>query len=652
MSVLQLIAKEGWQVYKETVKGKSTYLVKTPYEDDIGPLTAKHPAFLHLEIYAKHKSPEVKFQHLKKAHDIFWPEELWHDWTERRFKAHCGIGAPTENGWNFISQAGGASKAKSYDWAKIAVLFYFSNPLQNNVTIASTTLASLKGRVWGYVTRFIQTMAIQPQYTYSGSPSPQVLPVTPTKQSVKRRGEIDKDTLHGMFAVTARVGDSYQSIATWIGKHPDNKLLVILDEGTDMPISILDAIPNLNSHPHKFQLAIIGNSKSTQDMHGLLSHPRNGWDSVNLDLDDWPTTQTNGICQYFNPYRCPAILDPDPERRKALSNFLIGEENLKQKERDLGTDSENFYRMVLGFWKSRSTDDTTVSDKFLKDFSPRKKVHWSGYYPIQRVAGFDFAISSDGDNATVRLANVGHDIDGTVKIDFAGESSLFRLKMLAIADKSYELQIADQIIDILFSYGVKMTEFAIDITGQGRAIGEVIRLRNEQKGYPLGMGFPLKIYSMSQHNKNKRKQSALDIVPMSVHELWNDIRAYIEADSIRGLDDKAIYQLTNRQIIRKNDKSMLELKKDYKKRMAAIGNAHSPDEADTTSLCIQVVKQRLGIMPGTRWITPTQEKASSYMDKIYAMQKEAQKPAVRTALKPPVVKFSQGLETYAKFKRR
>ena len=89
--------------------------------------------------------------------------------------------------------------------------------------------------------------------------------------------------------------------------------------------------------------------------------------------------------------------------------------------------------MVLGFWKTRSTDDTTVSDKFLKDFSPRKKVQWSGYFPIQRVAGFDFAISQDGDNPILRIANVGHDMDGSVKIDLAGESSIFKLQMLAIA---------------------------------------------------------------------------------------------------------------------------------------------------------------------------------------------------------------------------
>lgn len=964
MTIFDLIVKEGWKPYKDIdKKGKISYLVKTPYEDDIGPLKAKHPAFLHLDIYAKHTLPSVRYQHLKKARFQFWPNRIWHDWTRRRYEAHC-------EGYNYITQAGGGSKGKaqpltakirtpfgyttmgelkvglvlcdtegnlqtvkaihpqgiqdiyeinfsdgskteatgdhlwkvrndkdrdkhregkvlttleiqkniskhysipkhealsgidtfplpldpwllgyyigngnfstlkgspriscptetlvnkikskwsnisvskrgncytvglkglrsifinipelafkkstsksipacylygslntrrqllqgliesdgtkpptvdsgtsiafsnkllrdqtaelarslgyfvstalpkkthytkngvkypaqdsyklfinkknrhrvitsikflrkdyaqcitvsnpnslyltdnlivthnSADWGEIAVLFYFSNPLENNVTIASTTLASLKGRIWGYVTDLIRTMEIQPQYKYTSSPSPQILPIVPAAQLKKTgRGAIEDDTLHGMFAVSAKPGDDFKTISTWIGKHPKNKMLIILDECTEMPIAITDAFPNLNSHAEKFQLAGIGNSRSWQDLHGLLSHPENGIDSVSIELEEWKTKMPNGICQYFNPYKCPAITDPDPERRKLLSKFLISEENLKKKEIEVGIDSEGFYRFVLGFWKNQATDDTTVSGKFLKDFSPRKKVQWSGYYPIQRVAGFDFAISSDGDNPLLRIANVGHDVDGTVKIDFAGESSIFKLQLLAIADKSYEFQIAEQIIDILQRYGVQMNNFGIDITGQGRAIGEVIRLRNEQRGYPIGIGFPLKIYSMSQHNKNKRKESALDIMPMSTHELWNDVRTYIEADSIRGLDEKTIQQLTNRLIIRKNDKSMLESKKDYKKRMSAIGNAHSPDEADASAIALQVVKQRLGIMPGTKWKTPNTEQASSYLDKVHAMSLQQNKVQIKPPVQMPKVSFGGGLEKYAKYKR-
>ena len=139
---------------------------------------------------------------------------------------------------------------------------------------------------------------------------------------------------------------------------------------------------------------------------------------------------------------------------------------------------------------------------------------------------------------------------------------------------------------------------------------------------------------------------------MSVHELYNDVRAYIEQDSIRGMDDKTISQFTNRLIIKKNDKSMLESKKDYKRRMSSIGKPHSPDEADATALAIQVVKQRLGIAPGTSWRTPDTEQAQGYLDKVNAMAMQQQRPALKPPPQMPGSSFSSGgLEKFAKYRR-
>jgi hypothetical protein len=655
MSGTELIRKEGWELVSKEEKGQTAYYVRTPYENELGLLKARHPAWLHLEIYAKHTSPEVRYQHMKKAHDILWPKEIWHEWTERRFKAHCGINAPTPAGYNYIVQAGGGSKAKSYDWGKIAVLFYFANPEERTVTVASTTLASLKGRVWGYLTEFVRTMTIKPRYNYTKSPNPAFLPVVTDPTKKKRRGDVEESTLHGMFAVTAKLGDDDQAIANWIGKHPKDKMLLILDEGNYMPMSIVNAFPNLNSHPEKFQLCIIANSKSVSDLHGCLATPKNGWDSVSIELDEWVTVYTNGICQYFNPYKCPAITHPDPLIREKLGKFLISEDNLKAKEAQYGVDSEDFYRMVLGFWKNRSTEMVTVSEKFLKERSPVLPMQWSGYYQIQRVAGFDFAISTDGDNAVLRLANVGHAIDGGVKIDFNGLSTIFKLKLSAIADKSYEKQIAEQLVTILTTYGVKINNLAVDVTGQGRAIAECIVYENKEKGYPLGIGYPLKVYSMSAHNKTKRKESAPDLLVVSTNDLYNDFRLYIENDSVRGLDEIVVRQLTNRHIIRNGDKVFLESKKDYKRRMSAIGNPHSPDEADASALIVQAVKVRLGIEPGLKWPFPQYEQAQAHLDKLYAMSRASVSEVAAAQNKMPAAlpktNFAAGVEKYAKFRR-
>jgi hypothetical protein len=604
MDLVKLVSDAGWKT--STKNGR--ILVHTPYEDDIGTLSLKHPALLHLEICKNHTDPAVKYQHLKQARTILWPRRMWHDWTGRRFMAHC-------EGYNYITLAAGASAGKSSDEGEYAILFWYMAPSERNVTIASVTLQSLMTRIWGYVTSHIKEMSVELPYKYYKAP-PRIL----LEEPKTARNKIDDDTLHGMFAVTAQVGDDDQAVATWIGKHPKDKILLILDECTDMPMSILNALPNLNSHPKKFELVGIANSKSTQDLHGLLSTPEGGWDSVTPELQSWKTKQLNGICLYFNPYESPAITDPDPERRKKLGEFLISEEILKGKEKELGTDSEKFMRWVMGFWKSRDSDTTIVSEKFLKDrdFKPVSEVEWSGYYPMQRVAGLDPAFSIDGDKCILRIADVGHSFSGKVLVDFGGSSNTFELKYSTNDVRSLERQLGEQAIDILDRYKIPLTNLAIDVTGQGRAIGEVIMLLNEKRGFPLGNGTPLKIYSMSPHNMHKQKKASQDILPMNSYVLWNTIRTYIEQGSIARLDDITVWQLTNRLIIEETVKgkrtNRLESKKEYKRRMSAVNNPHSPDETDAAALALQVVEKVLGIMPGTVW--PARVRTKHDMDNI------------------------------------
>lgn len=639
MDLFTLIKQEGWNVKKH----KNNHVVVTPYAEDIGPLPVKHPALLHLEIYKLHSSPDIKYEHLKKAHDILWPDTVWHSWTERRFRAHC-------ESWNYITLAAGASASKSYDVAKIAILFWYAAPRERNVTVASVTLASLLGRVWGYLTAHIKTMAVPLPYKYYRSNPPRILFEEPTSS----KNKIDDDTLHGIFAVTARLGDDDQAIATWIGKHPKDKILLVLDEGTDMPMSILNATPNLNSHPEKFQLICIGNSNSTMDLHGILSTPKAGWPSVSVELQQWDTTQINGTCLYFSPYESPAITESDPEKRKLLSKFLISKETLESKEKELGKDSEKFYRWVLGFWKSLDLEEVIVTEAFLKDkdFYSTEKPEWSGFYPIIRVAGLDPAFSTEGDKCLLRVAYVGHTMDNKVRIDLGNGTTTHEIKLKAIKGVSLEKQVAEETIRVLRHYNVPLDNLAIDVTGQGRAIGEVICLLNEKQGYPLGFGTPFKIYSMSHHNLYRRKKEPLDMIGINSFILWTDVRKYIANSSLTGLDPTTRNQLITRRIVKEHKKGKyferLESKLEYKRRMSAMGNAHSPDEADAAALIVQLVKMKLGIEPGATWDRPT-PKIDSKTEERMVLHVNSQ-----TGSRTPVkieADFSSGLESFVEYWR-
>ena len=485
----------------------------------------------------------------------------------------------------------------SFDAAKIACEFWLADPRNRAVIVASSSLESLNARIWGYCTRFMHEMQVPLPFNYRRGAPPKILFEA-------------RDTIHGMFAVAAKRGDDDAAISNWIGRHPNKGLLLVLDEGTELPMAILNALPNLEAGQDNFQCIVIGNSLSHYDLHGSLSTPKHGWKSIDPETHTkWETTQKKGLCLFFSCYESPAIGEPDKERKKKLSKFLITKEEIDSKIKVYGSSSDSFYRFVLGFWRSEGTEDTVLSKVFLNEFHIREKAEWSGIHELSMVAGLDPAFSTGGDSCILRLGILGLDVNGNLLLDFRGDELLFKIEILALSDVSIETQIANQVIAILSSYRCQIGNMAVDATGQGRALAEVIRLQAKT------LKAPLKIWSTKLGNMQK---NSFDVILKSTLELWTDVRDFISTDQIRGLDNESINQFASRLIEIKGAKQTLESKADYKKRMGAISPrlAHSPDEADSVALCVQAAKICFGFTPG---VTHQEKRIESFeMEKWYA----------------------------------
>lgn len=516
-------------------------------------------------------------------HDYMWPTTAWHYWTERRFKKFC-------EHWGFITYAAGASASKSYDAAKIGLLFWLTNPKERAVIVASTSLESLSTRIWGYVIKHLNKSALYHPVVQMGGQSPKVL------YDYKLEGKKTKDQIHGMFAIAAKQGDDEKVISSWIGRHPDDAIMVILDEATDMPPALVKALPNLEQGVNYFHCMAIGNSNSKFDLHGALSTPLEGWESIDPFKDNmWLTNQKNGLCLYFSCYESPAIFETDLVKKEVLSKFLITQEQIEDKEKLYGKDSDSFWRFVMGFWRTDSVDEAVVSSKFITDFDVFKKTEWSGIYPLSIVAGLDPAFSAGGDRCILRLAIIGVDTSGQVVLDFKGQELLFNISILRTDRDSIDIQIAKQVINIMRQYGVKMGDLCIDANGQGRALGEVIKLQANE------LTPPLKIYSVKGNGVGSPTNN-FDIIIKNSHELWFAFRNFIQNRQIRGIDYTTASQLTTRLIIKERGRQMLEPKKQYRTRMGAISPAlaHSPDEADAAALCLQAAIINYGFTPGQK----------------------------------------------------
>lgn len=593
--LIYLAKKEGWDVTHSTIKDKHG-AIKDNYTilNDYGAHSLKHPYVIYKKVYRDNADPSVKLKAMIKVHHYLWPKQVktWHYWTEERFAAHC-------QGYRVISMAGGAGVAKSSDAAKIALIFWISDPFNNGCIVASTTLDSLENRIWGYVMKHLE------EIKKSGIPVP-AKPLASKPPKVIRPGQREK--IHGLFAIPIKQGTTDATIGSLIGRHPNKRFLAFLDEATDMSSAIVKAFPNWEEGVEWFQVWAIGNSNSKHDLHGALSTPKHGWDSISIDRDTmWETTAQNGICLYNNPYNSPAIQETDPVKKGLLGKFLPTISKLKQKETDYGKNSDSYYRFCLGFWKDGAMEDKVVSEHFMREHNAYLPVTWSGLYPLKIVAGLDPAFAAGGTGCILRFAYMGHAIDGNMVLDYRHDEMLYRIDILRNHTKSGELQVTEQVIHLLRKHGCPLSSMAMDVTGAGRALGELIRIvsGSSQSCH--------KIVSVNTKNaKNALNNDSIDpfLYTASPTNLWLKLREFLNYDQIKGLDDVTLKQLSARLLIKKPDgKQVLEKKSDYKDRMLAIDAslAHSPDEADAAILALHAAILSHGFFPGYKraMIDPT-----------------------------------------------
>ncbi len=632
-SVTDLIKKENWEVITKSVEvagGLEEKVQRVLVYGKEYPL--KHPCLIHLNLYKNEKNPEIKFKHMKASHDYMWPDEVrtWNYWSEDRFRTHC-------EPWKYVGWSSGAHQGKSHDASKMGFLYWASDPKNRGVIIASTTLESSGARVWGYLTQFINKRAIKVPLRYAGGKPPKVL------YPRDKAEEEAEETISGIFAVAAKQGGDSEAINTWIGRHPPGGLLLILDECPDLNTAIAGAFINLDASTSPFQCLGLGNANSWFDLHGMLCYPKDGIDSIDPHIHTkWETTQKNGVCLYFNPYNSPAIHEKDPKKKKILSEFLITEELIADKEKHYQKDSQDFSRMVMGFWRNKDADKTMVSKPFLDAHHVLSRPEWLGMNPLRMCAGLDPAFSSGGDSCMLQLGIIGETTDGGIVLDFKDKSLLYKLEISAKINKAVEIQIADQTIDILGRYGIPVNHLCVDANGQGRALGGTIQLRaNALVG-------PTKIYSVRSGDTSVR---SFDVKIMEAYELWSTLRTFIENNQICGLNQIAMLQLLNRMIITTDSKGKpckprLENKIEFKSRMKGIMPAlgHSPDEADAGCLCLQSAIIHCGFRVGQKREPIAQnsyvdQKLTLFKAQMRAEQEQKKDITVSSGFGSPVTDF-------------
>lgn len=545
--------------------------VKVKAYDTIWPLASPFAIELTAYRYNLHGNA---LQHMINAHDLAWPKDkgTWNYWTERRFQAHI-------EGHKIVTMAGGANCGKSYDAAKIGLLFWLANPTGRTVLVASTSLTDLDSRIWGYVKKFHNESPLELSGTLLTSPPPKIL-------------LSKKDTVHGMFAVPLQKGTAQKTASTLIGRHPEEGFLAIIDEGTDVTPGFMDAVPNWEKSPF-FQMIVIGNSCSMFDPHGLLSRPVGGWDSIDPDYDrEWEVK--NGVCLYFDCYQSPAIFEQDPIKKAKLGKFLFTEHGIEQAKSDYGENSPQFWRFTRGFWPTDDITQTVLTAVMIDKFKVKTRAHWSGREKLIRVAGLDPAFTPGGDECILRFAVLGHDIHGKWVLDYGGIDNILRLTLDAESEEPIEYQIVHQTMQHCMQRGVNPGDLAIDVGGRGGGLGAIFSTVWSPDVYQVNStGYPSELQVDAD-----QPLTCKEAYDRRVTELWFSIQRFVQAAQIKGLDDLTCEQFCTRQYEWKGKKYAIETKEDYKLRLGKVDRKYvSPDRADAACMILDLVRVRHGFIP-------------------------------------------------------
>lgn len=488
----------------------------------------------------------------QKGREVF----EWHPDLETALEEYCRLGPTLET-----LVTGPASGGKTFGAALYAFLFWLCNPRDSGVLVCSTTMRGLKQRLWGDIRKLYLSVAP----IIGGNIVDSQTCIQTSKGEMKR----------GIFGIAVAEGNETKALGRIIGFHPP-RLLVIVDELTDVSWAIVEACTNLSTGKKKFHFIGIGNASSIFDAHGKMCEPQEGWNSVTVETDRW-TTLRGGICLHFDAFKSPNVV-----AGRIIYKFLVTPEDIRKTVSEYGDNSPQMWRMRRGFWCPEGNVNTVLSEPLIKNHMCMLKAQWDSGYEV--YAGLDPA-GSGGDRIILRFGKAGKDASQKDVLELSDivvikpDATKFNIRPL-------EYQIADAVKKECTARNVPPQRFGMDITGAGAGLAAII---SEEWGY----GFH-RTHFASRPSDLPAGQN--DLRPCSevyfdkVTELWYSMRNIVTSFQLKGLDAETAVEFCSRRYTSEG-KTWVESKVDMKKRPGA----KSPDLADAAVVLLDVVRNKGGI---------------------------------------------------------
>ena len=490
------------------------------------------------------------------------PLMVRHPWAEEMIRAVI------EN--KYVAIGGAASSGKSHTLAAWGVLSWLAQPQDTLVLLTSTTLREARKRIWGSVISLLLPLEGLAPIRIRDSIG-NACYVTPSGNLVEKAG---------LSLIASERSRTKDAIGKLIGIK-QKKVILIGDELSELSESILQAsLSNLSKNP-SFSLVALSNPSSRFDAFGVFSEPKGGWDSVDTNSADTWETKWGGTYIRFDAERSPNVLADE-----VLYPWLPTTEKLNEDKALLGPNSRGYMRMVRAvFFDSDETEGVYTEAELARSGSMRQ-VQWKGS-PVN-ICGFDPAFTNSGDRCMLVFGKVGYDTTGQYVCELGEAVQINDDATNKSTPRSY--QVVQQVRRECEKRGVLPLDLAVDSTGAGAPLCDL--LAGEWSDDILRVSFGGK--ATDKKVSANSKKVAHELYTNRVTELWFVGKELIRTKQLFGVSTDLAQEITGRKydMIKGSSLRMkMESKVEFKSRFGK-----SPDLADAAFLCLDVARQRHGLV--------------------------------------------------------
>jgi len=511
--------------------------------------------------WPKEKGGLGQYGHLCNAIKIIWPGLIWHDWLHRTLLSLCTYKT------NAFTGCGSASK--TFNAGLFGLVFWLADPGNTTVIFTSTTGKMVRKRIWPVIQKLYAN--------YPDCPGNMIDSKTALQAS---KG----DDKHGIFALAVREGPTQKAVADIQGMHAE-RILIVIDEGTDTPEAILEAIPNLRKGCSDFRVVIIGNASSKLDPHGRLSEPVDGWGNITVEDEEWETKGVAeweidpGIALHFDGTKSPNVMAGEDKWP-----FLFTNDDLKRAMKaPFAEETIGFWKFTRGFWPPEGIRNTVFSEPDIERY--KLKETFTFLSSRKRLAALDPGFG--GDDCTVRTGSIGDLHDGRTAIQL--EKTHYLVIRISATDP-VEDQIVRQTRKICEDEGIPPNHLGIDSSFRGGTLAIAFSRDWSSQVQCIECGGSPSDNLVTQEDSEAAKP-AKEVYDRFITELWFNVREFAVHGLMGGMDLIELRQFCRRSFESKGrpPKLILETKKEYKVK----NGSQSPNEADATAILVAVAK-RLG----------------------------------------------------------